>query len=730
MKIEELDIDKKVIEFYEGMGIRELYPPQADAVKAGLLNGNNIVAAIPTASGKTLLAELAMLKTIKKGGKALYIVPLRALASEKYVQFLKMASMGVKTGISTGDFESRDEKLGLNDIIVATSEKVDSLLRNGVLWLEDITCIVVDEVHLLNSTHRGPTLEIVITKLRKLNNQAQIIALSATVGNAHEIARWLSANLILSEWRPTKLNEGVFWGDAIYFPDGQKEIKRLHSDDAVTIVLDTIREGSQSLVFESSRRNCSSFAKKASFAVAKLLNKQQKENLKDIAQNVRENGETENAELLAKCIEGGIAFHHAGLNSAHRKIVEDAFRANQILMIVSTPTLAAGLNLPARRVIIRSYKRYDTNMGMQPIPVLEYKQMAGRAGRPHLDPYGESILIAKSLDEMEELFENYIYASPEDIWSKLGTENALRTHILSTLASGFANSFSGLLEFLSSTFFAYQQRDFGLESVVMECLDFLESKDMIIKQDNHIVASSLGKLVSTLYIDPLSAARIIDGMKKADHLTDIGLLQLICSTPDMRLLYMRSRDYEMINDYVISHHESFIDVPDPFKTTDYEWFLSEVKTAMMLLKWVEEMSLDDITKRFQIGEGDVHAIVELAEWLMHSTSRLSRHLKIETNAPAIMEKRIHYGAGAELMELVKIPGVGRVRARKLYKSGFKTTDQLRKADLKSLEKLVGAKTARNILKALGVNLEKNSNDYLDNVTSNNLSKQKTFGDFN
>ncbi|MBP2030510.1 helicase [Methanohalophilus levihalophilus] len=730
MKIEELDIDEGAIELYREMGIQELYPPQAEAVDAGLLNGKNIVAAIPTASGKTLLAELAMLKAIKKEGKALYIVPLRALASEKYEQFLKMSPLGVKTGISTGDFESRDERLGSNDIIVATSEKVDSLLRNGVRWLEDITCIVVDEVHLLDSAHRGPTLEVVITKLRKLNSEAQIIALSATVGNAHEIAKWLSANLILSEWRPTKLNEGVFWGDAIYFPGGQKEIERLHSDDAVTLVLDTIKEGGQSLVFESSRRNCSSFAKKASFEVAKQLDKRQREELKAIALNVRETGETENAELLAKCIEGGVAFHHAGLNSAHRKIVEDAFRANRILMIASTPTLAAGLNLPARRVIIRSYKRYDTNMGMQPIPVLEYKQMAGRAGRPHLDPYGESILIAKSFDEMESVFENFIYASPEDIWSKLGTENALRTHVLSTLASGFANSFSGLLEFLSSTFFAYQQREFGLESVVMECLDFLEAKDMLIERENHIVANQLGKLVSMLYIDPLSAARIIDGMKKADNLTDIGLLQLVCSAPDMRLLYMRSRDYEMINDYVISHHESFIEVPDPFKATEYEWFLSEVKTAMMLQKWVEEMSLDDITKRFQIGEGDVHAITELAEWLMHSTSRLSHHLEIGSNAPDIMEKRIHYGAGAELMELVKVSGVGRVRARKLFKNGFKTTEQLRAADPRALEKLVGTKTARNILKALGVNIETDSNDYLDNVTSNNQGKQKTFGDFN
>lgn len=729
MKIEDLNIDEKAIEFYINMGITELYPPQAEAIEKGLLASNNIVAAIPTASGKTLLAELAMFKAIENGGKALYIVPLRALASEKHEQFMKMAPLGIRTGISTGDFESRDERLGANDIIVATSEKVDSLLRNGVRWLEDVTCIVVDEVHLLDSTSRGPTLEVVITKLLKLGHESQVIALSATVGNAHEIAQWLSARLILSNWRPTKLNEGVFWGDTIYFPDEQKDIERLHADDAITLVLDTIKNEGQCLVFESSRKNCSSFAKRAGSEVSKLLTKVQKEKLKEIADSIRETGETENAELLAKCVEGGTAFHHAGLSSAHRKIVEDAFRANRLRMISSTPTLAAGLNLPARRVIIRSYKRYDSNWGMQPIPVLEYKQMAGRAGRPHLDPYGESVLIAKSFDEMETLFEDFIYASPEDIWSKLGTENALRTHVLSTIASGFAGSIDELLEFLGSTFFAYQQQGYGLESVVRECLQFLKENDMLTEKDGRIIATGLGKLISMLYIDPLSAAKIVDGLKKADYFTDMGLLHLICSTPDMRLLYMRNRDYEIINDYVLSHNDLFIQVPSPFKATEYEWFLSEVKTAMMLLKWVEEMSLEDLTSRFQIGEGDVHAITEIAEWLMHSTSRLADYLEIGSKMPEIMEKRIHYGAGAELMELVMIPGVGRVRARKLYKNGFRDIEKLKKADQKQLEKLMGQKTARSILKAIGINSESDSNGYLDNELRNSQEEQTTFGDF-
>lgn len=190
--IRELDIPEDIIGFYEDSGIKELYPPQAEAIEMGLLEKKNLLAAIPTASGKTLLAELAMIKAIREGGKALYIVPLRALASEKFERFRELAPFGIKVGISTGDLDSRADWLGANDIIVATSEKTDSLLRNGTSWMDEITNVVVDEVHLLDSKNRGPTLEVTITKLMRLNPDAQVLALSATVGNAR---RWQTGSV-------------------------------------------------------------------------------------------------------------------------------------------------------------------------------------------------------------------------------------------------------------------------------------------------------------------------------------------------------------------------------------------------------------------------------------------------------------------------------------------------------------------------------------------------------
>lgn len=701
MKIESLDLPDEIKSFYLDSGIRELYPPQAEAVEKGLLEGKNLLAAIPTASGKTLLAELAMLKSILVGGKALYIVPLRALASEKFSRFREFSELGIRVGISTGDYDLKDEGLGVNDIIVATSEKTDSLLRNETAWMQEISVVVADEVHLIDSADRGPTLEITLSKLRKINPACQILALSATVGNADELAAWLDAELIVSEWRPTELREGVLLNGTFYCKDKEKAIVQSTKDEAINLVLDTLKEGGQCLVFESSRKNCMAFAKKSASTVKKSLSIEDKESLSGIADEVLENSETDIASVLASCIRSGTAFHHAGLTTPLRELVENGFRKGRIKLISSTPTLAAGLNLPARRVIIRSYRRYSSEEGMQPIPVLEYKQMAGRAGRPRLDPYGEAVLLARSYEEFVFLFENYIEAEAEDIWSKLGTEKALRTHVLSTISNGFAHTKEELMDFLEATFFAFQYSNFGLSTVVDECLGFLRQEGMIENADD-LLSTSFGKLVSRLYVDPLSAALIVQGLRKAKNLTELTLLHLICSTPDMRLLYMRREDYQGVNDYVMTHADEFVKVPSPFNMAEYEWFLGEVKTALLLIEWIREKPENEICLNLGIGEGDIHAISDIAEWIMHVTSQLARLLDLKgVREASELEKRIHYGAGPELMELLDIKSIGRVRARKLYEAGFRSTADLAGADPEKVAVLLGPKISERVFRQIG-----------------------------
>ncbi|MCK9566565.1 MAG: DEAD/DEAH box helicase, partial [Methanothrix sp.] len=501
-------LSPEAVKLYEDRGYKELYPPQAEALERGLLDGKSMLLAMPTASGKTLLAELTMLKAALQGSRSLYIVPLRALATEKYDSFKKFRDLGVSVGISTGDFDKRDERLGKNQIIIATSEKADSLMRNGASWVQDLAVLVVDEIHLLNDVGRGPTLEMTITKLRHCNSNLQVIGLSATVANAKELAAWLKAELVSSDWRPIRLREGIICNGKQVFSDGEVPMQAM-KDEALALIKDTLSQSAQILIFENSRKNAEASASRLCGLITADAG------TLALSQSILATGESETAARLASCVSRGVAFHHAGLLSEQRQLVEQGFRDNKIKVIASTPTLAAGLNLPARRVLIKNYKRYEYGRGMTPISVIEYRQMAGRAGRPGLDPYGESFLMAKNSSEVQDLMEHYIQGTPEEIWSKLASESALRTHLLSTFSAGFARNEPELKAFIATTFYAQQQDPWNLDVTLEKVIDFLKDNGMIQGSDEgDLLPTRLGSLVSKLYIDPLSAVIMLENLGK------------------------------------------------------------------------------------------------------------------------------------------------------------------------------------------------------------------------
>lgn len=746
LPIEELPVSDRIQSFYKDAGIQKLYPPQAQAVFAGLTQGKNVLISIPTASGKTLLAELAMLQSLEQHGKCLYVVPLRALASEKFRRFSEFQTFGYQTGISTGDLDERDEHLGRNDVIVATSEKVDSLIRNETAWLQQISVVVLDEVHLLDSKDRGPTLEIVITKLRKLNPKMQIIALSATIQNSKEVADWLNAACVVSDWRPTKLYEGVYY-DGVFEGEVQqthekvsKEIELIGKgkEAGVSLAADTIRDGGQCLVFTNSRKNAAGFAKKAGPVLQSYLTIEEQSELMRLSFEITDRSDTDAAKALAVCLRMGVAFHHAGLTADQRELVEKSFAAGKIKLIASTPTLAAGLNLPARRVIIAAWRRYDSNDGMQPIPVMEYKQMAGRAGRPHLDPYGESVLIAAKEEDVERLKEIYIEANPEAVDSKLGAENALRTHVLSTVSNHFAYTRAQLLDFFKGTFFAHQKgllSTIALKTVIDKCLDFLIEAGMCVEDkgdaasvlsedrgpfvtadkfnatkeesDYPLVATQVGSLVSKLYLDPLSASVLLENIQKAEsagmELCDISLLHLLCMTTDMNQLYMKSNDYLWVTEFAAENAGQIISMPSTAKPAEFEWFLGELKTAVMLYRWISEVPENAISKEFDIGEGDIRQFSETASWIAGAAARLLKMCGFQSGALfSDLELRLQYGASVHLLPLLTIRGIGRVRARRLYNAGFKSKESFKPADFTTVAGLIGPKIAERLYREIGI----------------------------
>ncbi|MGB9930363.1 ATP-dependent DNA helicase [Haloarcula amylolytica] len=737
-------------------GIEELYPPQAEAVEAGVTEGENLVASIPTASGKTLIAELAMLSSVARGGKALYIVPLRALASEKQADFEEFEQYGLDIGVSTGNYESEGGWLADKDIVVATSEKVDSLVRNDAPWIEDLTCVVTDEVHLVDDGERGPTLEVTLAKLRRLNPDLQTVALSATIGNAEALATWLDAGLVDSDWRPIDLQKGVHYGQALHLEDGSQQRLSVQNNEKQTaaIVRDTLEDDGSTLVFVNSRRNAEAAAGRLANTVRPHLTAEERDQLADIAEEIRDVSDTETSDDLADAVADGAAFHHAGLSRGHRELVEDAFRDRLVKVVCATPTLAAGVNTPSRRVVVRDWRRYDGSAGgMAPLSVLEVHQMMGRAGRPGLDPYGEAVLIASSHDEVDELFERYVWADPEPVRSKLAAEPALRTHILATVASGFARSRSGLLEFLEQTLYASQTDDSGqLERVVDDVLTYLQRNDFLEIEAGELDATSLGHTVSRLYLDPMSAAEIVDGLRDwergasdstsasgspadapaeppadsgfttaselaedadgsddadadPDDISALGLYHLVSRTPDMYQLYLRSGDREEYEMELFEREDELLGpTPSEFEEGRFEDWLSALKTARLLEDWATEVDEATITERYGVGPGDIRGKVETAQWLLGAAESLASEVDLDA-ARAISEARIRveHGVREELVDLAGVRGVGRKRARRLFQAGITDRAQLRDADKAVvLAALRGRrKTAENILENAG-----------------------------
>ncbi|MDD5502491.1 MAG: DEAD/DEAH box helicase, partial [Candidatus Thermoplasmatota archaeon] len=653
------------------------------------LSGKNLVLAVPTASGKSLVAYLAMLKSVlEKGGKCIYVVPLRALASEKYDDLKKFESLGIRVTYSIGDLDAADVRLGDYDIIVCTSEKADSLLRHKTDWLKKISVVVADEVHLINDGDRGPTLEVTLARFRQINKEAQIIALSATINNSQDIAIWLDAKHVKSEWRPVPLKCGVYLDGEISYPNnGSRQIVGKGTDDIAKLVLDTIQRGYQAMVFLGTRASAEKCAEDLADYLGKNANLQE---CAELAEEIDEKQDepTRTGDRLAGCVKKGTAFHHAGLSNEQRKFIEENFKCGKLKCITATPTLAAGVNLPSHTVIIRDLYRYDPNLGRTPVPVLEIQQMMGRAGRPRYDKEGEAILISKTEREADAVKEFYINGSPENIFSKLGSESALRTHILSSVATRYVKSREELKEFMNHTFYAMHSSLWGIETTIDKVIETLTENEMISEKEGKFHPTLFGERVSDLYIDPLSAIYMRNAIAAAKPDSGaFGLLHAACAAPDMMKLYLRKSD-AWIEDIMLNA-KFLLPVPDD-GTVEYEWFTAEVKTASLIWDWINGEKEESIEDKYSVGPGDIRNKVEIAQWLLYSMGELARIFKPEMVAPiAKITKRVKYGVKDELLPLIDIDGVGRIRAMKLYSAGFKTPEEIAKADLLQLSNIIG-----------------------------------------
>ncbi|MCH7967117.1 MAG: DEAD/DEAH box helicase [Thaumarchaeota archaeon] len=700
MKIEKLDLPDAAIKFLKSQGFEKLYPPQADSIKSGLLDGKSILVSSPTASGKTLIAMLAMISYLSKNdGKVIYLSPLRALAAEKFSEFKKLEKVAlgkkIKVSISTGDYENIEKNLEKSDVLILTNEKMDSIIRHGVEWIEEIGLVIADEIHLIGDENRGPTLEMILTQLKLLETNPQIVGLSATITNSDEIANWLNCKLVKSDWRPVPLSEGVCDAGEVTMNDGKVfSVERSICGTPIDLGIQSVKEGGQSLVFAETRNRSKSLATKAADAISQILEKKDLVELEKTSKKIlSENEHTELIKTLAFLIKKGVAFHHAGLNQNCRETIEKEFRKGTIKLLSSTPTLAAGINLPARRVIISSINRYNAKVGAnRPISILEYKQLCGRAGRPQYDDYGEAIIVGNG--NTKDLIDYYINGEPEPITSNITNDKSLRTHILSVVVTHPGIKKDEILEFFLQTFGGSQSRKPTIKFAIDISLRFLTSEYLLIKKGERFAATEFGKKTSMLYIDPLTATYFRDAIENVsqDRKHTFGFLHLISNCEEFYPKFsLRNRDYESAS-LLIENNSS--ELLEPISEYDCS------RSLLALHAWVTESSELSLSDNFGIESGDMHRMAETANWLSYCLREISKHVERADLLEELgnLRKRIVYGIKEELLELVRIKGIGRVRARILYKHKIKNLDDLAKIPVNKLSEIdkIGLTLADNI----------------------------------
>ena len=730
MKIEKLDLEPKVIDFLKSEGYEELFEPQEQSVKAGLFDEKkNFLITIPTASGKTLIAMLAILSHLSKHKtKVVYLTPLRALTSEKFEEFKKLEKLNlgrkIKIALSTGDSKEKKEKLEDADVIFLTNESMDANLVFQKDWIYDIGLVVSDEIHLIGDNTRGPTLEIILTRFKSGfigKNPPKIIGLSATISNSNELADWLNCELVESTFRRVPLSEAVYSRHIITNQDREEtegnfaknRQESRHPKAWIGLGLDTVAEKHQCLIFAMTRKNAVAWAKEAGLDVVKELKPNQKKELEKISKKILPKEDYDNTKLtseLAKTVKNGTAFHHAGLDQRCRTIIENAFKDRHIKLLTATPTLAAGVNLPARRVVIPSVMRY-TNNGLEKISILEYKQMCGRAGRPQYDDIGESIIIAKGYPD--EILEHYVDGEPEPLESKtLDEDSSLRINLLGFIytASKFnPTSYEKIIKFFSQTFAAYQLSDDSvLEKKITKQLEKLREYGMI-TDENGFEPTKFGIRIFYLRIDPETAfdmtGYIEDYLRGTKH--TFGILYMITNLHEFYSQYLIPDKYQGDMDDLIDPNE---------KLYRNQEFLREYcfKSLLILYKWIDAMTYQDMSDHFDAEPGDIFYIKENAKNLVYIFTEIikfwrdyakeNKQKKIVSEYQSLIDEsdllklQIQHGVPEKYLELVKIKQIGRVRAQILYKNGFKNRLDLEKAKIEKLAKIdkIGLTIANNI----------------------------------
>ena len=567
--------------------IEELNPAQKAVLESGYLEENkNFIVAIPTASGKTLLGMMAALKTLMDGGKVVYAVPLISIQNEKIKEFKAFEEHGIKVGRHPNS----------SDLSVMVFESFDAITRFSWNTLREVDLLIVDEFHMIGEYSRGPTIECAITRSNIINPGMRIIALSATLKNMEEICGWLDAKVVEHDYRPVPLHKEVL---------NTEMFNTKNKNDVIVKILEkSIEDNAQALAFVSTRLFTESLAKFVSGKIKRKVPRDKKKAFREVSEKILEVPKKKGTRptsiclKLAESVENGVAFHHAGLFNEQKEIIEDEFRLGNLLMITATPSLMYGVNLPSRSVVIRDYTRW-TSQGPQNIPVFDYEQMSGRAGRPQYDDVGYSYLIAKTLDEAYNLQEYYVNGEVEATNSKLiENKDAVYRQIIAQVASTLAKNPVEIQEFFNKTFYGYQMQNnpymsaFAADSLEFEinnAISFLMQNGILQATPEGLKATASGLLIAKSNYTVETAVKLKEYATQMEELDINQLIYRMCRTPDMPLISFKGRkSKDPVREKLSARGIFAVDMRN------------EEATTASLMEWIDERNEYEIENAFHV----------------------------------------------------------------------------------------------------------------------------------
>lgn len=656
--------------------IKEFNPAQKAVIESGYLEDkSNYIISIPTASGKTVLGILPALKTILNGGKAIYAAPLLSIQNEKVKEFKAFEEHGIKVGKHPSN----------SDLSVMVFESFDALTRFSWNVLREVDTLIIDEFHMIGEYSRGPTLESAITRAKIINPSLRIIALSATLKNIDEIEQWLDGKTVEHNYRPVPLNKEVL--DAEMFNTKNK------NDVIVKIVEKAIEDNSQALSFVSTRRFTESLAIYVAKKIDKKTTKEQKQKFKQVADKLLEVPKkkgslpTTTCLKLAEAAEKGVVFHHAGLFNEQKEIIEDEFRKGNILMITATPSLMYGVNLPSKYVVIRDHTRWTSN-GPASIPVFDYEQMSGRAGRPQYDDVGYSYLVAKTMDEAFDLEARYVNGEIELTNSKLiDNKDAIYKQIIAQIASSLSKNLDDLNDFFGKTLYGFQMKNnpsmsmFAQDSLNWElesALEFLLQNGIIRATPEGLKTTDFGNLIAKSNYAVETAVKIKEYVSTMEKLNPAEMIYALAETPDLPLISFKGRkSKDPVRDKLSECGLFAVDIGNP------------EATAVSLIEWIDERNEYEIENAYNVYSASTRRSAYEASRLVKFAKNTLEVLGNYSNLKDMdyLSARLYYGVKEDIIPLVVgVKRLGRKRARLLMKT---FGDNLSEASEKDLQKVEG-----------------------------------------